>query len=534
MLTYIKYVLLLLAVIIASVGSDQILVIPASLIEILFIFYISNNLLKKYNKIGYCVNFILSFIFLLQQGVLFFSGEYISEIMVDNLNMVGNLGSLLSVYIMSAIGVLIIAFLPCRYIYLPFLKKKVMIIVVAFYICLLFFMYRSTYQLCSPYLMFCKTSKNIVLANISRYRYRISDEDKRRFFVEFHQDSIKRSDVIQQRHIPRYPNVIVLFVEGLSMGVLDVGNDMNINLTPNLDELYKKSIVFENYYNQSAATFAGLKGQLYSGFFYPNGTDVTRLEERNSPFKLISLIDILKKNNYTTSFVNVEPQVEFIVDYFKSFSFDNIYSNNITDRRLSDKEAFGLLETVIKNSEKPYFIGMYNIGTHHGFDSPDLKYGDGKSEIFNRFYNYDAQFGVFFNNLLKNNLLDNTILIVTTDHASYHSIEFRKTFKNTSSYFIDKIPLFVYWNGVNHEVINVDGRNSVDLAPTILDMIDVNGENYFLGTSLFLKEKNLYNTTSTIGQFFYYTGNNKVEPLFDGNTENIWAIKKFYSISDNE
>lgn len=541
MLTCIKYILLLLTAVIAAMHSGELRIIPVSALEIIFVIYISNILLKKYKKTGYVVNVILSFVFLLQQGVLYFSGEYISQMMVDNLSMIGNLGSMLTWYIISAIVLLIISLIPCKHFSVSFLKGKVMIAVLAVYVCLVLFMYQPAKMLYSPYLMFCKTSKNLVLASINKYRYSISDDEKKQIFRDYYKDSIRRSDIVIKQHIPQNPNVIVLFVEGMSMEVLDVANDMNLNLTPNLDEFYHKSIAFKNYYNHTAATFAGLKGQLYSGFFFQHGD--LKVKRPNlpdwgidgRPSRLISLVDILKKHNYTTSFINVEPQSETIVDYVNTLRFDSVYSNGITDRRLSDKEAFQLLESVVTKSEKPFFVSWYNIGTHHGFDSPDVKYGDGKNEVLNRFHNFDAQFGIFFNNLLKNGLLDNTILVVTTDHASYSSPEFKNIFKNTSGHFIDKIPLMVYWNGVKPDVIDVDGRNSVDFAPTIMDIMNINNENYFLGTSLFIKEKNSYNTSSAIlSNHFYYTGNNKVEPVFDDYMKYMWEIFKYYSISDND
>lgn len=530
-LTSIKYLLLLIITIVAGIHSEQLLIIPASVFELFFVFYISNRILKKYTVIGYLVNLILSLLFLLQQSIFFFSGEYLSELMVDNLNMVGNLGDMLPWYITSACCIFIIALLPCRYVSIPLIGRKIVFVCVAFYLCMLVVMSKWTYQLYSPYIMLAKTTKNIVLTTINRYRYRISDEDRERFILEFHKDSIRRSIVVIDRNIPKNPNVIVLFAEGISMEVLDVSNDMGLELTPNLDQLYQKSLVFANYYNHTAATFAGLKGQLYSGFFYPNGVNEPKKIEESKYFKFVSLIDILKANGYSTSFINVESQTPFIVDYFDSFHFDSIYSKKV-DYSLSDKEAFQLLESAIEEAESPYCIAMYNLGTHHGFDSPDVKYKDGKNPLLNRYHNYDAQLGVFLNSLQNKNLLDNTILIVTTDHASYYSPEFKKIFKNSSGLFIDRVPLIFYWNGVEHEVIDVDGRNSVDFTPTVMDMLDVNGENYFLGTSLFLKEKNHYNTMSTVLKYFYYTGNNKVEPVESGYLDNIWSIRKFHSISD--
>ncbi|MCD8068033.1 MAG: GBS Bsp-like repeat-containing protein, partial [Lachnospiraceae bacterium] len=48
--------------------------------------------------------------------------------------------------------------------------------------------------------------------------------------------------------------------------------------------------------------------------------------------------------------------------------------------------------------------------------------------------------------------------------------------------------------GMEPETIDVGGRNSLDLAPTILDYLDISAENYFLGESLFSETGTDYDT----------------------------------------
>ncbi|HFR3771756.1 TPA: arylsulfatase, partial [Streptococcus suis] len=63
---------------------------------------------------------------------------------------------------------------------------------------------------------------------------------------------------------------------------------------------------------------------------------------------------------------------------------------------------------------------------------------------------------------------------------------------------IDEIPLFIYYKGISPEVIDVKGKNSISLSPTVLDYIDLTGPNYFLGQSLFNmndNSNNIFNTT---------------------------------------
>lgn len=52
------------------------------------------------------------------------------------------------------------------------------------------------------------------------------------------------------------------------------------------------------------------------------------------------------------------------------------------------------------------------------------------------------------------------------------------------------MPLSIYFKGISPERLDVQGRNSLSLAPTVLDYIGVSEENYFLGVSLFFGKDN--------------------------------------------
>lgn len=54
--------------------------------------------------------------------------------------------------------------------------------------------------------------------------------------------------------------------------------------------------------------------------------------------------------------------------------------------------------------------------------------------------------------------------------------------------FCDEIPFLIYHKGITPEVIDVNGRNSLNMASTLLDYLDISAPNLFLGTSLFSPE----------------------------------------------
>ena len=137
---------------------------------------------------------------------------------------------------------------------------------------------------------------------------------------------------------------------------------------------------------------------------------------------------------------------------------------------------------------QPFFIATYVEGTHLGQDSPDKKYGTGDNEYLNKFYNQDFWFGKFLEKFEESPLSDNTILVFTTDHASFPVPKFMRTFETESRYFFDEIPLIIYKKNFKRQILDAKRLTSLALTPTILDILGIRDvSNHFLGHSLFEK-----------------------------------------------
>ncbi len=288
------------------------------------------------------------------------------------------------------------------------------------------------------------------------------------------------------------PNVILIFVEGFSYDIIYDERD----ITPNVRSIAAQSISFTNYYNHTFATYFGLSGQLYSGY----------QQDLYDANYLVSLQSIFKQYGYTTTFINVEPGVTVFSNFLKTFGFDTLLEDSskldgITTGTMSDKTAYETLyDTAISlnSAGTPFFLSMYSFGTHATLDGLYNQYGDGSVAELNKFYDMDVQLGTFFEKFKNSALYDNTVLIITSDHATYIDAGYSEGFPDSTRTVLqtDEIPLLIYYKGVSATQVNVSGRNSLDLTPTILDFLDMSGENYFLGQSLFapLSAANAYET----------------------------------------
>ncbi|MDR1174243.1 MAG: LTA synthase family protein [Treponema sp.] len=396
----------------------------------------------------------------------------------------------------------------------------------------------------SPVLSLSLTLYRRVKSKVLVQNYKTTPRERERILQKFYKSELTGSETTIVPGENAKPNVIIIFSEGLSAEVIDKFNDLDLNLTPNLDKLYDESLVFTNYYNHTAATFRGLRGQLYSmyqhlGGYYSTNIGFGQVErtemDKRLATGLISLVDILNEAGYGTYFLNPEPSNVRFSDYLENLHFGSVYSGEIHDRYLTDREVFDLLGNSINTIESPFFICVYNMGTHHGYDSPDAKYADGSDSVRNRFHNFDLQFGKFLANFMESEISNNTILIFTTDHASYNSPEYKKAFKSRQEYFVNTVPLFIYRKGIEHGIVDADGRNSLDLSPTVLDLLHINKhENYFLGSSLFLQNDNALERISAIGDDFYYTGSNTVTKSTLKYRKEISIIRDYYKISVNQ
>ena len=308
--------------------------------------------------------------------------------------------------------------------------------------------------------------------------------------------------------------------------------DDDRNVVPNLRNIQSVSLRFDNYYNHTFATYAGIIGQLYSGYQLKNS-------DKNY---LISLPQILEGFGYQTAFINTEPKNREFTTYLGNLGFEKVISAPINKSLgvSSDKNAYRkLFDEMNSQGEKPFLLTMYTFGTHIGMDGFEKKFGDGKDRLLNRFHDMDFQFGKFIDEFNKSKFSENTIVIFTTDHATFVDDEYRSSFpKNTRVQGnLDRIPLFIYYKGINPEVINVDGKNSVNLTPTILDYLDYSAGNYFLGQSLFSKSENnsIYSTLFVSELTYRTTKGNKISEIpKDEKEETEQKVSEYYSIARNK
>ena len=346
-------------------------------------------------------------------------------------------------------------------------------------------------------------------------------------------------------------NVIVIFAEGFSSEIIGNSKMAHFPITPNLDKLSTEALSFKNYYNHTAATFRGLRGQLTSGYQFRDGltdagTGIAQLSnvEINNIYlhRQTSLPDILKEYGYKSYFIASTEKNSPLNTMLKTLNFDKVLGMGdfigYQRDRMTDKQTFNALQYFLRSQENKnerFFIGVYPSGTHHGQDSPNEKYFDGSNPLYNKFYNYDFQLGKFVDFFRRSSFYGNTLLIITSDHSTFPSKEYKKSFNSDSRYFVDKIPFLIIGKNITPEVLDAGGENSLSFAPTILHMLGIQySMNYFLGCSLLDKTcTSPFSHLSAIGSDYFNIGKENHVELIQNNSGNelIKLAERFYNIS---
>jgi arylsulfatase A-like enzyme len=326
------------------------------------------------------------------------------------------------------------------------------------------------------------------------------------------------------RGIPERPNVIVVFTEGMSARWMEKYGGVNHGLMPNLDRLARQSLQFTGYYNHTAATFRGLRGQLTSGHqeedgYNPNGTGSGQrdISQDITAVSRISVPEILRAHGYRNLFFL--SQQEYVNKMIEAMGFDRTLGRDYlydtyfrkpsqTDRpvHLPDSQLFEamLAELEAQPADKPFFAAVYNFQTHAFLDG-EVKYGEGENQVLNRFHTYDRDIGRFIQRFMASPLHANTVLVFTSDHSTFPEPFAIQADERIPRYFVDTIPLMIYWKGVEHRSIDLAGKNSLDLAPSLLSLLGVRrAHNLFMGCTFF--EHCALDHVSNIGSEYVLTG----------------------------
>jgi phosphoglycerol transferase MdoB-like AlkP superfamily enzyme len=325
------------------------------------------------------------------------------------------------------------------------------------------------------------------------------------------------------------PNIILIILESFTANATGCLNE-TIHVTPNLDKLAKEGMLFSQCYSSGNRTDKGMVAIL-SG--YPSQPTTSIIKFPNKTQSLPALPRELRKHGYSTSFY-YGGDIEFA--NYKSFvinaGFDKIFSlkdfpenQKISSWGVPDQYLFDRVYADISSgSHNPYLITLFTLSSHPPFDVPMEPYLEGydvETKFCNSMYYTDRCLGAFVDSLEKNNLLENTLLVFVADHGSTWPGNLSNT--SPAKYHI---PLVMYGGALaNKDTIINTIVNQTDLAPTLLDQMGINRDEFVFGKNIFapdVQQKTLYMFNNGFGYIsdslqFYYQRDPNDFTVLNGN-----------------
>ena len=314
---------------------------------------------------------------------------------------------------------------------------------------------------------------------------------------------LKEKYLVASSHIPERnksidnKNVILILVESLETFPLNMTLN-NHEITPFFNSLCRDSSIL--YIPQIISQVSGGRSSdaqlLYNTGLFPlkhgaachlNGIKYKSIvsalkEERN-------FNDCITIHSYSPSFWN-QTLFSEMLGYDKTYSDCDFNDYEYIGKSISDKSLVDQSVPIITSLKQPFFVQFITASSHDPIDIEEQKTFDLSETIdkptayYLEIINYvDRTIQSFFDSLNENNLLENTIIIITGDHSSGYEED------GNSKYFVKLrdekrfVPLIVYGAEISYKYDEEIGQ--VDVYPTLLDLFELKTNWRGLGCSIF-------------------------------------------------
>lgn len=328
-------------------------------------------------------------------------------------------------------------------------------------------------------------------------------------------------------------NIIVIHAESMQKFAMDLTFN-NKEVTPNLNKLANEGIFFSNFYSQVGVGTSSDAEFTFNTSLMPStkGTVFVNYFDRD----YISIPKLLKEQGYYTYSMHANTGEFWNRNTMhKSLGYDKFYSKDsyIIDETiglgLSDKSFFrqsvDIMKQVKEEENKPFYSLLIMLSNHTPFSDLALM-EDYKTTIdvtidnqtvtrdylnnttmgnYLRSVHYaDSAIGEFIDNLDKEGLLENTVLVIYGDHDArldfedfnllYNYDPTTDTIKTENdegyipytkyNYELDRKVPFIIWTKDQNYNLNVNTpMGMIDVLPTLGNMIGIHSD-YQLGKDI--------------------------------------------------
>lgn len=361
----------------------------------------------------------------------------------------------------------------------------------------------------------------------SRYHF-MNKEEARKLIAQIENEKDYNSSINILRETR--PNIILLIMEGIGSNAIESLNGA-IGATPNLDNLIKEGVFFNNFYANSFRTDRGLMSILGA---YPSQPTTSIMKFPQKTESIMSIPKKLKENGYNLSFYyGGDANFTNLNSFLRNSGYSNIVSEkDFKKNELSTK--WGAYDHILFNRVKndlkqkqdsPFFKTILTLNSHEPFDVPTKKLED---LYLNSVLYADSCIGDFISFCKKSDFWENTLIIILPDHC----YKYPYSIENSDPYRY-KIPMIWIGGAVNSNLeINALG-SQIDLASTLFSQLGINNQDFTFSKNLLQKNYSGFAYYSFIDRFGFITENDTA--IFDcaanypiKNSDTLISIGKAY------
>ncbi|MFC5741372.1 LTA synthase family protein [Dyella tabacisoli] len=289
----------------------------------------------------------------------------------------------------------------------------------------------------------------------------------------------------------KHLNVVLVSIESLSADFLQTFKGTHGNITPRLDALVDQSMFFDNLYANGTRTVRGLEALALSVPPTPGDSIVKAHNNEN----LFSLASVFNDRGYQSDFVYGGYGYFDNMNYFfgnngyravdrnSIAKGEKIHSENVWG--VADEDLYTLALKQMDESHaagKPFFLHVMTTSNHRPFTFPANRVPQANGTREGAVAYTDWAVVDFIERARSKPYFDDTIFVITADHCASSA--------GRSSVPINRyhIPLWIY--APKHiqpqRVERLMGQ--IDIAPTLLGMLNFSYRSRFFGADLFQLE----------------------------------------------
>lgn len=326
-------------------------------------------------------------------------------------------------------------------------------------------------------------------------------------------------------------NVVIVCME--SMSSYKTGIKGMENLTPNLNNLIKESLYFDNFYTSGIHTFNGLFSTC-SG--YPSMlTEHALRRYTKKPFTTLG--NLLNSKNYQTFFYCThDPHFDNMEGFFKMNGYSTTFSSfdlpeekTISVTGVADHEIYNLFfKTINEADQSKPFLGFIMTGSDHGPwvipDNIPFKPTANTKEKQSTQY-ADWAIGEFIKTAKKQPWYSNTLFVFLGDHGYW----IEATYEMPLSYH--NVPFVLHKPNTLKPDTNSSLSYQPDVLSTVAGILNLEFKNNSFGINL-LKEKH---------PFVFFTADDKIGCVdssgyffYELITQRSKRLKKYWQLDQSD